>query len=435
MNSFLRFSLLLLSCCGLFFVACETPKNGQELENPVYFQSQNELETATTTTLTNRVDAITADPTLGQVIKGLVKYNIKVSKILYKTTNAKGASVVASGLLMVPQNITTIKGLPVVTVLHGSLPNKEDAPTKALDNLVVVGAKLLASMGGMVVMPDYVGYGNTENEEHPYEHNALAKISADMILAAKEYCKQANIALYSKVMLTGYSQGATVCVATHKHIEENLSNKISLFTSVAGSGAYDKINFTKAVLQEKKKIFFLPFYLWVLHAYQNAYNLNLPYDSIFNEPYLSYFSKINFNFRYAMFNYVEVRAPGATSDTLAIYGKLAGIPSDFIIPSKLFKASFIQKVLTEDVSISPFIQSLKENTIINWAPKTKLVLCHGDVDDFSYTINSTNAYTAMRKLSGNVELQLFSKKDHFTGYGDYIFRVLTEYSSFLQESK
>ncbi|MFC0182920.1 hypothetical protein ACFFJX_10255 [Pseudarcicella hirudinis] len=58
-----------------------------------------------------------SDPTLNLFIQAVVKSDLKVYKVIYKTKNADNTDIQASGLLVIP---STTEAMPLISYQHGT---------------------------------------------------------------------------------------------------------------------------------------------------------------------------------------------------------------------------------------------------------------------------------------------------------------------------
>ncbi len=159
-------------------------------------------------------------------------------RLEYMTTDADGQLVRASGLVSVP--LKTPGALsPVLGYQHATIFSDAEAPS----NRAIPGelAVALASMGFLVVAPDYVGYGVSKGTPHPY---LLAAPSAaavvDMHTAAQAWQKGAGIADNGQLFLVGYSEGAYATLAAHRAMAATNSVHLRrLQSSITGAGPYN----------------------------------------------------------------------------------------------------------------------------------------------------------------------------------------------------
>jgi pimeloyl-ACP methyl ester carboxylesterase len=107
----------------------------------------------------------------------------------------------------------------------------------AADEIAVV----LASLGYIVVAPDYVGYGSSKGVPHPYLQAApTAAAMVDALTAAQTWRRRNAAADNGQLFLTGYSEGGYATVATLRAMQLARSPHLSSVRAVtAGAGPYD----------------------------------------------------------------------------------------------------------------------------------------------------------------------------------------------------
>ena len=149
-----------------------------------------------------------------------VKNGFTAYRITYMSTNREGKEFLSSGALFVPD---TNMALPVFNYNHGTyFPSQErEAPSYLGNSYELIMGKLFAGAGYLVVMPDYPGYGESRDMEHPYgAYHEIAGSVIDMLFAVKEFCSKQDIHLSGKNFFCGWSEGAAVALATVKALEE-----------------------------------------------------------------------------------------------------------------------------------------------------------------------------------------------------------------------
>ena len=157
--------------------------------------------------------------------------------------DGQGRTVTASGLVSVPVKAAGARS-PVISYQHGTIFKDAEAPS----NHAVAGeaAVIMASLGYIVVAPDYVGYGVSKGAEHPY---LLAAPSAaavlDLLTAAKSWRRSQAIADNGQLFLAGYSEGGYVTMAAHRAMQAGTNGGTStnphlatLVAAVPGAGPY-----------------------------------------------------------------------------------------------------------------------------------------------------------------------------------------------------
>nr|WP_262921607.1 lipase family protein [Pontibacter ruber] len=291
-----------------------------------------------------------------------IKYGVSVYRMTYVTTY-QGKEIKASGLVCVPQNMTT--PAPVLSAQHGTIFTDDEAPSnfKGLS-----GLELFAAGGYVTLLPDYVGFGASKDIFHPYydqEHSALAVV--DMIKAGKGFYKKHNIEVNDQLFLVGYSEGGYVTLAAQKEIETDPSHGLKITASAAGAGGYDLTSMLGDVTSGKPYPY--PAYLaYVLQSYNQTNSWNRPLTELFQEPYASQLP--------ALFD--GTHSGGTINRQLT---------TD---PKKLFAASFYEGLTNGKETVLK--QTLQKNSLTDWAPKSPTRLYHGTSDTIVPFENSKLTY-------------------------------------------
>ena len=180
--------------------------------------------------------ALTSEESLAQDV--VPRYAVTSYRLEYLTTDADGKAVRASGLVSVPQKAPGAKS-PVLSYQHGTLFRDAEAPSNnAVASEVAV---VLASLGYIVLAPDYVGFGASKGTPHPYLLAApSAAATVDFLTAARTWRGQANVADNGQLFLTGYSEGGYVTMAAHRALQTSGSSHLQQLRMVLpGAGPYN----------------------------------------------------------------------------------------------------------------------------------------------------------------------------------------------------
>jgi len=165
-------------------------------------------------------------------------YDVTNHRVEYLTTDAQGREIVASGLVSVPAKPAGARS-PVLGYQHGTTFVDAEAPSNHA--VADEAAVILASLGYIVVAPDYVGYGVSKGAPHPYllaEPSAAATV--DLLTAAQTWRRRSGVADNGQLFLTGYSEGGYATVAAHQAMQRTRSPHLAQLRSVvAGAGPYD----------------------------------------------------------------------------------------------------------------------------------------------------------------------------------------------------
>ncbi|GAB3916564.1 alpha/beta hydrolase family protein [Larkinella terrae] len=387
-----EFLLSLLLTITVSLSGCDTANNGTGDPKPdpdTYLVSSSEVASLTKTQLAAQIGQ--QFPAQYQaVVLSFLKYDVKVYKLVYNTKLADGTATKASGAILVP-TITT--AVPMVSQQHGTILSDTDAPSNFGPNSeAAFGGTLFASIGFIMVCPDYIGYGESKAIPHTYEYReSLATASLDMIRAAKEFVKAKSIKWDNRLFLSGYSEGGFATMSLQKKIEEEFPTEFTLAASSMGAGAYHKSAFMNYIINQKTHGIsgYNQLYLWTLITYNNLYKLNKPMSYYLKEPYATQATQNGYN-----------------------------IPINTSI-SNIFTDSF--KKAVNDGTDTGFLNAIKDNDVHDWKPKTPTYLYHGTADNLVFFFNTQDAYDAMRKRGAtNVEIKPLDGKDHSTAIIDYL---------------
>lgn len=329
------------------------------------------------------------------------RYNVKVYKITYKTTNVDLKTIEASGALIIP---VVNKPLPLISHQHGTITDNKHAPSNyGSGSESWTFGTVLASSGFMVAAPDYIGYGASKDIPHPYEHaSSLASASLDMLRASKEFFTRNNIEYNKQLFLAGYSEGGYATMALHKLIEDDYTQEFTITASAPGAGAYNKSAFAKDILDSEAPLQFINSYLWVLQTYNKVYSLNRSFDSFLKQPYAK-----------------DVASKGVEAEVSKY-------------PKELFTEKFREDILNgRDTAM---LKAFEDNDLYNWTPKAPMMLLHGTDDDFVPFYNSQSAYEAMQSNGAKqVKLKRIEGGNHFSSIGPYTLETFLFFSSFLKQ--
>ena len=172
-------------------------------------------------------------------IKPYITSGIDVYKVIYNTTVGV-EKITASGLVCTPD---ADGDYPVLSFQHGTITDNSTAPSEnpvELNNQLV---ELIASMGFIVVIPDYPGFGESAQIPHPYLiKEPTVQSVVDMLRAVKETTSHSEFegkGIKDEYYLFGYSQGGWATLATHKALELDYHDEFDLAGSFCGAGPYN----------------------------------------------------------------------------------------------------------------------------------------------------------------------------------------------------
>lgn len=301
-------------------------------------------------------------PEIGE-IRSHVTSGIDVYRMVY-LTEAGGKNIEASGLVCTP----SVSGrYPVLSFQNGTNTLHSDAPTRKVTDISYTLVEIMASLGFIVVLPDYPGFGSSSQIPHPYLiTEPTVRPVSDMFRALKEAAgiEFPGVTAENEYYLLGYSQGGWATLALHKALELTYSTEFRLAGSACGAGPYNIYNLFTGMTDAGT--YPMPAYpAYIVNAY-SAYNeFSIPVSEIFNEPYASELGTL---FR-------------GTYSTGQINSRLTtSIPG-------LFRAEFLSG-LESSPDYSQVRDALLRNSISGWKTLRPLLLAHGS-GDTSVPVDST----------------------------------------------
>lgn len=402
---------ILLTIICLFLFTCENGKGPTGFEYPDLNPADRgelleyiEVKTITKSEIQNLIRKASDSFSSGNgqeeinmfAILGMLRNGVTIYKVFY-SSKFDDKPVVLSGLVLVPDaDDTTVSHFQYH---HGSLMPYEgkdvgglmDAPS-LFDGKAPQGKKeqvetmlfclIPASNGYFVSAPDYPGYGISEHMEHPYCYPpALAKTSADMLLAAKDLSKEIKVTLNARTFLSGVSEGGLVSMVTHRHINNELPN-INITASANYAGPYNLSRFFQEFITGKDDLSSLNLYNWALYSYWKR-NKNL-----FPEKIWTY----------------EVNNQEDAID----------VPSNK--PADIYTQKFINSAHSDTGKLITEVN--KMDTYTNWDYSGKIYLHHGNSDQTVPVYNTTDTYEFLKTQGASVEKYLY-KGNHYTAIFDF----------------
>ena len=330
-----------------------------------------------------------------------LQYDISLYTITYNTTY-KGQNIKASGLVAFPD---TDKGMPILNFNHGTTSLHADAPTEDLIQYSFFSNA--ASAGYIFVIPDYLGFGVSDNIVHPYYRSDITgQTIVDMIRAAKELAAIEGYNFNGDVFLSGYSEGGFATMSAHYNMEKNNYSGLNLVASAPASGGYDITGMLDYFIS--KETYHVPYYIaYVAMGYKTSYDWSLPLSSIFNEPYASIIPEY-FNGKYSGYEINSV-----LSDDM----------------SELLTSNFINNIYT-DADLKIIVDAFEENSLDQWIPKNKMIMYHGTDDITVPYQNSVDTYNSFISLGADENIVEFIDligENHSSGSLPYIVSLFDEF--------
>ena len=175
-------------------------------------------------------------------VAGQPQCSVSVYKVHYNTIGGAGEATDGSAAVFVPTGggASCSNSRPVVLYAHGtSLQKSYDMADIANNTEARLAAAVFAAQGFIVVAPNYTGYGGSSLGYHPYlDRVAQAADMIDALRAARTSFGAIGAKDSGKLMVTGYSQGGYVAMATQRAMQDLGTNEFTLTAASGMSGPY-----------------------------------------------------------------------------------------------------------------------------------------------------------------------------------------------------
>jgi len=380
-------SFLAISFIALIFSSCGDIKNTGDNVVGNNFVSATILQDVNSSTNLYYIKVSGID------VNATSAFAYRVVKIIYNTKDEQNNDVKASGVLVYPVDyFEQVKGknFSISTILenHGTIFTNDEAPSNSIKT-PGTGAQGLAVLmtakaGFAVAMPDYLGYGESNDKPHPYIlKKSSARVSIDMLRASIRYMTDNNILLNGQVYISGYSEGGYVAMATAKEIEENYSDEFNLKGVAPMAGPYDVKGLANRELDSNRTMEYPAFLAYLASSYA------LNYDSLDLKDILV---KATNDANVSMINNLFNGSNNSTVIQVSL-GLTRNGGYKFYKANSLFKESFINDY--KNNFNSKFKKIAEENSVYDWKPKAKMNLIHCIDDEI---IPSSMAQTAYDKF-------------------------------------
>jgi predicted esterase len=384
-----KYQIVLTVLIASVFVACGPSNTDGNTVGANLIQKAEEIANVNSSTSLGYVKAFKIDENAASA------FAYKVIKIKYKTKDEQDKDVIASGVLVYP-NITkewlegykakTGKNFSISLIVenHGTIFENANAPSKEITTLAssthIKTILMTAKAGFAIAMPDYLGYGDSNDKDHPYIlKKSSARVSIDMLKASTRYMIDNNILFNGQVYISGYSEGGYVAMAMAEELEKNYSSDFKLKGVAPMAGPYDLEALGVREVDATKTMEYPAFLAYVTQSYSKAYSdINL--NDIIVYPDVDKFN----HFFDGSLSGVAINIYMGLGDGKTTFGFKAHKAD------KLWKPAFINNFI-DDLD-NPFKVRLKENNVYDWTPKTKINMIHCEDDEIIPFSMSQTAY-------------------------------------------
>ncbi len=384
---------LILTLLASFFTSCNLLKEDEEPQfEDEYLVSYELVKSYLPVFIETLFDQFVDDYPEIETIKDKVKNGVLIYRIDYNTT-FNGENKIASGLVCIPMGEGPF---PTISYQNGTNTLLSDAPSVNPDREFYVLLEFVASTGFIISIPDYLGFGASDNMFHPYLHKeSTVSTVLDMLRAVKEMNDHyLEVSQNDDLYLMGYSQGGWATMQVQKAIEEQHSGEFNLLASAPAAGPYD-LNYINDYIVEQTN-YPNPFYVGYLYnSYMKMDLIDVEPSEIFQEPYADKIPDL----------YNGAKTGDEINDELTTN------------VADLFTADYLANYKT-DSKYSSVTSALEENSVEPWHTTTPTMLLHGTADNYIPIEVSANMYQSLLAAGADendVTMVPLPGKDHIGG--------------------
>jgi pimeloyl-ACP methyl ester carboxylesterase len=303
-------------------------------------------------------------------LKPYIETGTNIYKVVFNTA-IDGEDIRASGLVCMPSEPGNY---PVLSFQNGTNTVNAFAPTNLITNPTNQMIQFISSMGFVVLISDYPGFGESFQIPHPYLiSEPTVRSVIDLMRAVNEVgdSEFPGIGIINEYYLMGYSQGGWATLALHKSLEREHSSEFNLAGSVCGAGPYNMYNLLIEMINLPE--YKMPSYLgYIINAYSAYHQFTNPVTDILNEPFAS---KLG-----SLYNGTQTLDQINSQLTTSIAG--------------LLKQEFISGFAT-DAKYSTVRDALIKNSVEAWNSVKPLYFLHGEGDTHVNVSSTLTIYDAM----------------------------------------
>ncbi len=293
-----------------------------------------------------------------------------VYRIVYHTT-FQGEDLKVSGLVCVP---TTPGDYPVLSFQNGTNTLLSNAPSVNPEDDLYELLQSVASMGFVVAIPDYIGFGASAKVFHPYLHKeSTVQTIIDMFYALREMDEDIDdgVSMRNEYYLMGYSQGGWSTLSLLESLDQDYPNEFNVAATACGAGSYDL-------------------------SYFNQYVMDL--DNYPSPAFLAYISKAYIDhglISHTLSDFFQAPYAAAIPQLFDGEHSIDEINDDLTTDMKALFTPAYRMGFSQDAAYADLRAALKENSVTAWNCQVPLLFVHGEDDSFVPPVLTDRIYDQM----------------------------------------
>lgn len=303
-------------------------------------------------------------------------------------TELRGQRAIASGLVSVPLDMPAALG--VILYAHGTTMTRALAPSEPDRADGLQETAIFAGNGYLVVLPDYIGLGQSPLPQAYSVVQPQVDASIDMLMALRAWARHDSMVWNPSLMLMGFSQGGQTVAGLHRSLERAPLADYDLLGTVAIAGPHGLRDLLLDKLQEPAALDLssIGYVAFAVTAYAQYYGH--PLDQTLAAPYAS-------------------TLPALFDGSHSVEQIAEGLPAD---ARSLFRPEVLADLNAGRETW--FTRALEENDTDAWVPEAPLWIVYGDADTNVPPVSSRALYNYAEPRDGAVTLHPMGPVDHMT---------------------
>ncbi|HWW71732.1 MAG TPA: lipase family protein [Duganella sp.] len=210
---------------------------------------------------------------LGTTVTSTPVCAVTTYTLKYHTVDSMAADTDASTAVMVPsgKDAACQGDRPVLLYAHGTTVQKSADMADLSSSEPLLIAALFAAQGYIVVAPNYAGYAGSSLGYHAYlDATQQSSDMVDALRAARAAFASMKAGASSRLMVTGYSQGGYVALATQRAMQTGYAGEFNVTAAAPLSGPYALLLFGDTIFKGAPTVGATGFLPLVINAGQRA---------------------------------------------------------------------------------------------------------------------------------------------------------------------
>lgn len=402
--------LIIAVIISAVFSSCESDKDEQQYDYLVSSQRVRTINVEQVRSVFNLISSVYPEV---QDFIGSAVYDVHVYKVVYKTV-FKDTELNASGIICLPD---ASGNFPLLSFQNGTNTLHSNAPSVNLLDAMFTALQSMSSLGYIILMADYLGFGESTQILHPYYHRESNDAAvADLIHASEEFFIHEKVKALDdgSLFLMGYSQGGWATLSALYALENDQLLTQDIIAASCGAGAYDVIEVAGYIFQldEYPAPFYLPYF--VESHIRNGF-LDDELQKFFNEPYASLIPGL----------FDGSKSGGAINAELTDSVRLLITPN-------------LRENFESGEDFISLRNELSVNSVEAWPSETKLMFFHGEEDNDVPSFESYHIFEAFIQQGmdpSQVQLITIDSLDHDTGLIPWVISTITSFNELRYSSR